>query len=119
MPPETRVVIVGCGRIAGGFKALRGRVATHAAAYRKRGAALVGCCDVDRARAKRFARRWGIEVSGDDLATVLTRTAPQVVSVCTPPDGRAAVLEAVLASRARTLLDRRNLQAGSARRWLR
>ena len=98
MPPETRVVIVGCGRIAGGFKDLRGRVATHAAAYRKRGAALVGCCDVDRAQAERFARRWGIEISDDDLGAVLARTQPQVVSVCTPPDGRAAVLKTVLAS---------------------
>jgi len=98
MPGETRVVIVGCGRIAGGFNDRGGRVVTHAAAYRERGAALVGCCDTDRARAERFARRWRIEVSGDDLSAVLARTEPQVVSVCTPPDGRAAVLETVFAA---------------------
>jgi hypothetical protein len=98
MQPETRVVIVGCGRIAGDFNDRGGRVMTHAAAYRARGASLVGCCDVDRARAERFARRWGIEVSGDDLGAVLSRTKPEVVSVCTPPDGRAAVLETVLAT---------------------
>jgi hypothetical protein len=115
MPPERRVVIVGCGRIAGGFKALRGRVATHAAAYRKRGAALVGCCDIDRAQAERFARRWGIEVSGDDLGAVLARTQPQVVSVCTPPDGRAAVLETVLAARSiRAVLVEKPLAAKAA-----
>jgi Oxidoreductase family, NAD-binding Rossmann fold len=99
MPPETRVVIVGCGRIAGGFNDLGGRVATHAAAYREHGAALVGCCDVDRSRAEWFARRWEIAISGDDLRVVLARTEPQVVSVCTPPDGRAAVLETVFATR--------------------
>ena len=99
MHGETRVVIVGCGRIAGGFNDRGGRVVTHAAAYRERGTALVGCCDVDRARAERFARRWRIEVSGDDLSAVLARTEPQVVSVCTPPDGRAAVLETVFAAR--------------------
>jgi len=99
MPPETRVVIVGCGRIAGDFNDRGGRVMTHAAAYRERGAALVGCCDVDRARAEGFARRWGIEISGEDLGAVLERTRPQVVSVCTPPDGRAAVLETLFATR--------------------
>jgi Oxidoreductase family, NAD-binding Rossmann fold len=98
MSGETRVVIVGCGRIAGGFNDRGGRVVTHAAAYRERGAALVGCCDVDRSRADRFARRWRIEVSGDDLGAVLTSTAPQVVSVCTPPDGRATVLETIFAA---------------------
>src|SRR5262245_27862710 len=98
MPPETRVVIVGCGRIAGGFKDLRGRVATHAAAYRKRRAKLVGCCDVDQTQAERFARCWGIGVYKGDLGAVLERTRPQVVSVCTPPDGRAAGLQTVLAS---------------------
>jgi hypothetical protein len=115
MPPETGVVIVGCGRIAGGFKELRGRVATHAAAYRKRGAALVGCCDIDRAQAERFARRWGIEVSGDDLGAVLACTQPQIVSVCTPPDGRAAVLETVFAARSvRAVLVEKPLAAKAA-----
>ena len=99
MPPETRVVIVGCGRIAGDFNDRGGKVATHAAAYRERGAVLVGCCDVDRARAERFGRRWGIEVSGDDLGAVLTRSQPQVVSVCTPPADQTAALETVLAAR--------------------
>lgn len=99
MPPEMRVVIVGCGRIAGDFNDRGGRIMTHAAAYRERGASLVGCCDVDRARAERFGQRWGIEVVGDDLGAVLARAAPQIVSVCTPPDGRAAVLESVLATR--------------------
>jgi predicted dehydrogenase len=99
MSPEPRAVIVGCGRIAGDFNDRGGRVVTHAAAYRARGVALVGCCDVDRARADRFARRWRIEVSGDDLSAVLARTQPCVVSVCTPPDGRAAVLETVFAAR--------------------
>jgi len=99
MPPEARVVIVGCGQIAGGFNEAGGSILTHAAAYRERGAILAGCCDVDRARAARFARRWGIEVSGDDLGAVLTRVQPRIVSVCTPPDGRAAVLETVFAAR--------------------
>src|SRR5262245_53419421 len=98
MPPEARVVIVGCGRIAGGFKPLRGRVATHAAAYRKRRVTLVGCYDVDPARAEEFARRWKINDYKGDLGAVLQRTQPQVVSVCMPPDGRAAVLQTVLAS---------------------
>lgn len=115
MPPETRVVIVGCGRIAGDFNDRGGRVMTHAAAYRERGASLVGCCDVDRARAERFARRWGIEISGDDLGDVLTRAQPQVVSVCTPPDGRAALLERVLASRnVRAVLVEKPLAAKAA-----
>src|SRR5262245_11204969 len=99
MTPDMRVVIVGCGRIAGGYNDRGGPVITHAAAYRQRGAALVGCCDTDSERAQRFAQRWRVQASGGDLKTILERTEPHVVSVCTPPEGRTTILETVLATR--------------------
>ena len=99
MHSETRVVIVGCGRIAGGYNDRGGPVVTHAAAYRTTGASLVGCCDLDGGRADRFARRWQIPVSGVDLGAILERTEPHVVSVCTPPEGRTAILETVFSTK--------------------
>ena len=87
--PGERVLIVGCGRIAGGYnEADEQAVLTHAVAYRRLGASLVGCCDVDADRAQRFARRWQVERWGTDLGQLLADCQPEVVSVCTPPVGR-------------------------------
>jgi len=50
-------LIVGCGRIAGGFNdADESAVLTHALAYRRLGVTLAGCCDRDPARAARLGR---------------------------------------------------------------
>ncbi len=102
--PETlvtnrRVVVVGCGRIAGGFNEHeQGKVLTHMAAYRKLGAAVVGCCDLDMRKAEAFAGRWSVPRYDTDLEALLTCTQPEVVSICTPPVGRVAILERVLAT---------------------
>lgn len=93
----SRVVIVGCGRIAGGFNEHdEGRVLTHITAYRKLGAAVVGCCDRDGAKAKTFAGRWSVPQYGTDLEALLDATHPDVVSICTPPAGRLPILQRVL-----------------------
>jgi hypothetical protein len=99
MTNDTNALIVGCGRIAGGYNLhAPSPVLTHAAAYRALGARVVGCCDTDLGIAKRFAEQWGIETYGDDLAGLLQNVEPDVISICTPPDARASVLEKVLAA---------------------
>jgi hypothetical protein len=89
-----RVVIVGCGRIAGGFNESReDKVLTHALAYQRLGAELAGCCDRDVRKAEGFARRWSIPVYGDQLEEILEKARPDVVSVCTPPRGRLPIVQ--------------------------
>jgi len=93
---DSRIVIVGCGRIAGGFNEQdEGRVLTHVAAYRKLGAAIVGCCDLDRKKAQAFAGRWSVPRYDTDIDALLKSTQPDVVSICTPPAGRVPVMERV------------------------
>lgn len=97
MPPSA--LIVGCGRIAGGFNdADESAVLTHALAYRRLGVGLVACCDRDAARAARFAQRWEIPRHGSDAAALLGATRPDLVSLCTPPSEACPLLEVVLAA---------------------
>jgi len=94
-----RVLIVGCGRIAGGFnEGDETAVLTHVVAYRRLNAEIVGCVDVDGETASRFARRWSIPRAGIDLAAMVHETQPEVVSLCTPPDARLGPLRLVLAA---------------------
>jgi hypothetical protein len=111
-----RVVIVGCGRIAGGYNdADESAVLTHAVAYRRLETALVACCDRDRARADRFAARWGVADSDTDLAALMARTRPEVVSLCTPADARAEPLRIILAAPSvRAVLLEKPLATGDA-----
>jgi hypothetical protein len=96
MPPSA--LIVGCGRIAGGFnEADETRVLTHAAALRRLGVPIDGCCDTEASRAAAFATRWGVAQHGTDLARLLEVVHPSLVSVCTPVVDRLSVLEIVLA----------------------
>jgi predicted dehydrogenase len=90
-------VIVGCGRIAGGFNEhSEAQVLTHAAAYRRLGIPLAGCCDQDQARARTFATRWEVSTAGADLSEVLP-AEPVVVSVCTPPGAQPQILPVLMA----------------------
>jgi hypothetical protein len=99
MVDDRRVLIVGCGRIAGGFNdADEGAVLTHAVAYRRLGARIVGCCDTDADRAARFAARWEVAQWDTDLARLLASCRPEVVSVCTPPVGRVDELRVILSA---------------------
>lgn len=95
----TKAFIVGCGKIAGGFNHTdESAVLTHALAYRRLGAKITGCVDRSEAQAVQFAARWQVPHHGSDLAAVLQAAAPEVVSICTPPEGRAEALEIILRS---------------------
>jgi len=94
-----KALIIGCGRIAGGFNEDRDdAVLTHVVAYRQLGVQVVGCCDRDAERAARFARRWQIAHHDSDLQKILSVTQPEIVSVCTPPDARLEIMKTVLAA---------------------
>jgi hypothetical protein len=99
MTNRAKVLIVGCGKIAGGYNFHADRpVLSHAAAYRALGAQMVACCDVDLEIARRFAQRWDIALCGNDLAHLLRDTKPEVVSICTPLSTRLSVFETILAA---------------------
>ncbi len=101
-----RVLIVGCGRIAGGFnEASQAEILTHVLAYRDAGAEIVGCCDIDASIAHAFALRWQVPHDGADLNALLATVQPDVVSVSTPPTAQETVINsAIAASCVRALL---------------
>ncbi len=95
----TRVLIVGCGRIAGSYNETdEARILSHVVALRRAGADIVGCVDQDAARARRFAERWSIGGWGVDLGAALDRYAPELVVDCTPAGARLVVASASLAA---------------------
>jgi predicted dehydrogenase len=81
---RVRVGIIGCGGMGG----------THAAAYQSDGRAeLVAFVDVERARARQLAKKFGGRAY-TELAEMLERQRPEAVSICTPPNSH---MEAALA----------------------
>lgn len=96
---SVRVLLVGCGRIAGGFnEQSEERTLTHVLAYRAAGAEVVGCCDIDESAARHFATRWNIPHHGVDVGAVLASASPDIVSVATPPAAQEAIVDAVIGS---------------------
>lgn len=94
---SSRALIVGCGRIAGGYnQADEGRVLTHVGAYRRLGVEIAGCVDADDGIARVFAQRWGIEHHGMNLDGLLALVRPDIVSLCTPPSARLDVLQVIV-----------------------
>lgn len=87
--PTLRVLMIGCGNIAGGFDATRPSDAlpyTHAGAYRRHGGfSLDACIDPDDDKRRAFAARWGIGAQERSLADLSPATGRfDVVSICSP-----------------------------------
>jgi predicted dehydrogenase len=103
-----RVLIIGCGNIAGGFDAHRPQDALplgHAKAYLHHGGfALVACVEPDATKRDAFQRRWGIPVGVNAISSL-----PQplgffdVISICSSTNSHAADLEAALALQPRLI----------------
>jgi predicted dehydrogenase len=105
-----KVLIVGCGNIAGGFDAERPASQpplTHAGAFSRHGGFhVVACVEPDAERRGSFMRRWGIGQGFDDMAAVAQAHAPgsfDVVSLCSPTHAHAQQLEAALALKPRLI----------------
>lgn len=99
--PFLRAAILGCGRIAGLFDrpAKTGGVRTHAGAHwGHKGTRLIAVADPDQVRAQEVSRRWGHPRVYTDARELLTAETPDIVSVCTPDETHAAMLEACLES---------------------
>ncbi|MFF2050092.1 Gfo/Idh/MocA family protein [Leifsonia sp. NPDC058194] len=80
----------------------QGRV--HASAYRAdERVRLVGVADLDRAVAEGLAAELDIPSAFADPTAMLQELRPDLVSVCTPPQHRRAVVEAAIAAGARAI----------------
>lgn len=91
-----RALIVGCGRIAGGYNASPddAMVLTHALAYgRHPGYALAACVDPDAAARAAFAGRWAVPAAFDSLEAALAAETYDIVSVCAPTETHLDLLE--------------------------
>lgn len=84
-----RVLIVGCGNIAGGFDRARPNDApplTHAGGYARHGGfALTACVEPDRGRREAFMQRWSVPLGYASMEEALAAgTRADVVSICSP-----------------------------------
>jgi predicted dehydrogenase len=99
-----RAVIVGCGKIAGGYdmRNSRGKIRTHIKAYRAdRRFEVVAACDQSAAKVKAFCRHWKVPRAYTKLNTMLAVEKPDVVSVCTPTRTHAKLLAVIARHRVR------------------
>ena len=96
-----RAAVIGCGKIGSEYAddpRIRD-IYTHAGAYTAcPDTELVAVCDIDPARAKRCADRWGVRSSFEDYRAMLGKARPEIVSVCTPDKTHAEILDVVLRS---------------------
>lgn len=104
MSEALTVAIVGAGRIAGGYDRERTDASpgifTHAGAYLRDGRfALQTVIDTDLEKALRFAEEWNVASAGAALSQ-LCEAHYDVVSVCTPDQTHAAVINALIQARA-------------------
>ena len=104
---QLRVLLIGCGNIAGGFDAERPASAlplTHAGAYsRHRGFRLVACVEPDAARREAFMQRWLIEKGYASIDAAAAAGPFDVVSLCSPTALHASHIAAVLSLHPRLL----------------
>lgn len=93
-------MIVGCGRIAGGYDEAGSpeRVLSHAGAYRRHpGFEMVACVERDAERRKAFMAHWNIPHGFADLASCFdARLGIEVASLCLPTEAHAAALARLL-----------------------
>ena len=105
-----RVLIVGCGNIAGGFDAERAASLpplTHAGAYTRHGRfRLQACVEPDAPRRAAFAQRWGVAEGFDHLQGLAAVHGPgafDVISLCSPTAAHAEQIGAALALKPRLI----------------
>ena len=118
-----KVLVVGCGNIAGGFDAQRSATEWpfgHAGAYLRHGGfVLKACVDPDEGQRERFMARWGIAWGAADMGA-LPPGAFDIVSICSPTAWHAAHLEQALALRPRAIFCEKPLTPSLAEshRWV-
>lgn len=96
---KLRAVIIGCGRVAGGYdeEAAPEIINTHVKAYQQQpGTELIAVADLDMQKARKFAARWGIPVAYSDTEKMLKNEKPDIVSICTPDETHSQMLQMCL-----------------------
>ncbi len=84
-----KVLIVGCGKIAGYFSDFgeSNKDDNYVAAFRSNGKfELSGCVDLDQERAAKFSHSAGIPYNSDDLSKAIAKVRPDVISIATPDE---------------------------------
>lgn len=112
-----RVLIVGCGNIAGGFDyAKKGDFwpLTHAGGYTRHGGFIItGCIDSDETTLKYFANYWNIHIAAKDFLELRSEAGTyDVISICSPTQFREEHLEEALRLRPRVILCEKPLTNG-------
>ena len=93
-----RAGIIGCGNIAGWneLDPAREKPCTHIGAYRSRkDVKVIGCCDVNISRAKKFAEQFSIDFYTNSYADLLAKKI-NILSICIPYKLHHQVLKRVL-----------------------
>lgn len=94
-----KVLIVGCGKVAGYFDDLKNteQNESHLSAFRSNSSfEVAGCVDIDRDKAEEFSCKSGIPYSGDDLSDAISNVGPDVVLITTPDETHFAVTSKLL-----------------------
>lgn len=96
---KLRAVIIGCGQIAGGFdeRSGSGDIFTHAKAYKSQPLTeLAAVSDINEQRAREFSAIWGNPKVYSDIDEMLAEESPDIVSICSPDNTHADMLEKCL-----------------------
>lgn len=100
-----RVAIIGCGNIGSLYSddpKIKG-IYTHAAAYSACSETkLVAVCDPDIVKAKKASEKWNC-ASYTDYKKILEEQKPDIVSICTPDNTHASILNDILNSQEKVL----------------
>lgn len=114
-----KVLLIGCGNIAGGFDAQRPSGSpplTHAGAFAAHGGfELAACVEPDAAKRAAFMARWGVRLGFQDMSAA-THSSLQfdVVSICSPTSAHHADVLAALALQPRLVFCEKPLCASVA-----
>jgi len=107
MTKPLSVLIVGCGRIAGGFDEKRAPeefALSHAGAYSKRtDVVLAACVDPDVEIAERFAERWSVSEAYSECEEIPAECEFDIVSICTPTAVHSSSIEEVFRFRPKVI----------------
>jgi len=95
--PTYKSVIIGCGKIAGGYDNPGDKdILTHAhAVHRHKKAVLSGVYDISQKKAQQFAKKWKTVVYSN-LKKMFHEIYPEIVYVCVPTKNHIKVLKTIL-----------------------
>ena len=94
-----RAAIIGCGKIGSEYAdhPLFPGIQSHAEAYVIcPETELVAICDIDPKRKRKCGERWDVPAF-QSIEEMFEKTAPQIVSICTPDETHAPIVQQVLA----------------------